>query len=248
MKFVKRILVFCPLLVCSLTQLVAATVTWDGGGGNSSWETAANWSSNVLPGVSDDVVITGSGEIVYSSGNTSVRSLQSSRGLTINGGTLNLTAGPSSVQGALKLQGGTFSIRGVGTSFTAAGTISNTGGSVYAREGASVTLSTLTKVAADKAGHILFAAYDPGSVLNLPNLTEAGAQNFYQFQLQAFDGAQLNAPKLTNIVGAVGVVVDGPNAQVDLSGFSGTLRNTSSGSARVEARNGGAVLAPNVTA
>src|SRR5688500_5572284 len=177
----------------------AATVTWDGGGGNNAWETAANWSSNVLPTSADDVVITGTGEIIYSTGSTTIRSLQSSRSLTISGGTLTLTAGASSIQGAFKLSGGTLSARGSGTTFTANGPITNTGGSVNAREGASVSLPALTTVAADKSGHIIFGAFDPGSTLDLPNLTQAGTQNFYQFQLQAFTGAQLNAPKLTNM-------------------------------------------------
>ena len=78
----------------------AATITWDGGGGNSSWHTPANWSGDVLPGAADDVVITGSGEVVYSSGSSTVRSIQSSRGLTISGGTLTLRAGASVISGS----------------------------------------------------------------------------------------------------------------------------------------------------
>ena len=35
----------------------AAVVTLDGGGGDASWMNAVNWSSNVLPGPTDDVVI-----------------------------------------------------------------------------------------------------------------------------------------------------------------------------------------------
>ena len=48
----------------------AATVSWDGGGGNNSWQTAANWSGNVLPGPNDDVVIDipGDGTVVHGGG------------------------------------------------------------------------------------------------------------------------------------------------------------------------------------
>ena len=247
MKVANRFALFLFAVHLFATLARAATVSWDGGGGNNAWETAANWSSNVLPAAADDVVITGTGEIIYSTGSTTIRSLQSSRALTITGGTLTLTTGASTIQGTLKLSGGTLSARGTGTIFNATGPITNTGGSVNAREGASISLPALTTVTADKSGHILFAAFDPGSTLDLPNLTQAGAQNFYQFQLQAITGGQLNAPKLTNMTGAISVIAQGANAEVDLSGYTGTLRNPSSGSARIEVRDGGTVLLPNVT-
>jgi autotransporter-associated beta strand protein len=34
----------------------AATVSWDGGGGNVNWSTAANWSTNTIPADTDDLV------------------------------------------------------------------------------------------------------------------------------------------------------------------------------------------------
>ncbi len=40
------------LLILSVPAL-AATRTWDGGGGDDNWSTAANWSDDTAPGASD---------------------------------------------------------------------------------------------------------------------------------------------------------------------------------------------------
>jgi hypothetical protein len=37
--------------------VAAPTVSWDGGGTDAAWSTAANWSGNVLPGASDNVLL-----------------------------------------------------------------------------------------------------------------------------------------------------------------------------------------------
>lgn len=51
----KKILFFA---IISLSfSASAATISWDGGGGNNKWETAANWSTNTLPGAGDSVII-----------------------------------------------------------------------------------------------------------------------------------------------------------------------------------------------
>lgn len=35
----------------------AATITWDGGGGNGQWNTAANWTGDIIPTPADDVIL-----------------------------------------------------------------------------------------------------------------------------------------------------------------------------------------------
>ena len=53
------------LLVVSVAgQAWAATVTWDGGGGDDSWNTADNWSSNSVPTATDLVINTMPNETV----------------------------------------------------------------------------------------------------------------------------------------------------------------------------------------
>ena len=97
-------------------------------------------------------------------------------------------------------------------------------------------------------GNISLTVYDEGSVLRLPNLTQASVQNFYQVELQAFAGGYLELPLLSAIpTGAIDAFAQGENSTVRLPGFSGRLANTSSGSAYIEARGGGLVQIPNVT-
>ena len=47
------------LLVAIAAQSNAASVSWDGGGGDGLWDTATNWSGDVLPANGDDVTING---------------------------------------------------------------------------------------------------------------------------------------------------------------------------------------------
>ena len=53
------------LLIASVAgQALAATVTWDGGGGDDSWNTALNWDTDTVPTASDLVVNTMPNETV----------------------------------------------------------------------------------------------------------------------------------------------------------------------------------------
>src|SRR5688572_26870408 len=106
---------FRVIFLCLIVQSVgmtatarAATVSWDGGGGNNSWQTAANWSGNVLPGANDDVVIDLPGDltVVHTSGNTTVRSLNCQEGFQLLAGSLTVSAGASTIGGPLRLSVG----------------------------------------------------------------------------------------------------------------------------------------------
>lgn len=82
-----------------------AVVTWDGGGGNLNWNTAANWDTDTLPGPGDDVVIADVApdiSIFHSSGTTSINSLTSAESLRILGGTFEI-ADTSSIGGDFSL-------------------------------------------------------------------------------------------------------------------------------------------------
>ncbi|MDQ2983187.1 MAG: hypothetical protein M3R70_04585 [Actinomycetota bacterium] len=69
----------------------ACTISWDGGS-TGSWHTATNWDTNVVPGAADHACIPAGASVTFSSGTTSVLSLQSQGTLTLAGGTLNLTS------------------------------------------------------------------------------------------------------------------------------------------------------------
>jgi hypothetical protein len=47
--------VLSALFICSLTAY--GQVRWDGGGGDGQWTTATNWSGDILPAATDDVII-----------------------------------------------------------------------------------------------------------------------------------------------------------------------------------------------
>ena len=67
-------------------RVVPSTVTWTGGGGNTNWDTAANWSGGVVPSAGSDVVIAvSSGTAVNGSGNAA-----QINSLTLNSGRLTL--------------------------------------------------------------------------------------------------------------------------------------------------------------
>jgi hypothetical protein len=82
-------------------------IAWDGGGNGTSWTDPLNWSGNVVPGPSDDVVISVAGDpaIQLSSGQHVIRSLTCSENLTIAGGSLSMSQA-STISGSLTLAGG----------------------------------------------------------------------------------------------------------------------------------------------
>jgi len=91
-----------PSLVYNTTDgdvwivISARTISWDGGGTDAAWSTAANWSGDVLPGSADDVVIAG-GAYVTSTvgpvGNVVVGNANANGSLNvISGGVLNATS------------------------------------------------------------------------------------------------------------------------------------------------------------
>src|SRR5262245_49905739 len=83
-----------PLYLELLEQRLApAVVTWNGQGDGVSWSDPHNWSGNALPGSADDVVInaTPATTVQYSTGTTSIHSLQDNGKLQVTGGALTVT-------------------------------------------------------------------------------------------------------------------------------------------------------------
>ena len=76
----------------------AATRTWDGGGANTSWTTAANWVDDIAPVAGDDLVFPAAATQMTANNNfflfTSFNSITFTGGTyTIGGNPINLTAG-----------------------------------------------------------------------------------------------------------------------------------------------------------
>jgi parallel beta-helix repeat protein len=139
---------------------VLAQVHWTGAAGTFDWGTAGNWSTNAIPGGSDDVTIgdlPGDATITYGSGNQWVRSLVTLERVHVTGGTL--TVGTSTVDldilagsGSVEVGGGTLALAGTNwenasTLVLASGTL-NLGGSfiqpslgTFVRSGGTVNLN-----------------------------------------------------------------------------------------------------------
>lgn len=68
----------------------AVTVAWDNGGGDSSWQTAANWDNDIVPGDADDITINTGAAVIYTPAGD----------LSIDGGSFTISGGSSWTQTA----------------------------------------------------------------------------------------------------------------------------------------------------
>jgi hypothetical protein len=87
-----------------------AVVTWDGGGGDLFWHNPLNWSTDTLPGPSDDVVIPSSGDPAIQFADpsgASIHSLTSGRAFVLSAGTLT-SAGDFRQNSPFAITGGAF--------------------------------------------------------------------------------------------------------------------------------------------
>jgi outer membrane protein assembly factor BamB len=96
---------------CGLVDRVA----WDAGGDGVSWADSANWENDVLPVDGNSITIEASGQqiITYDSSlaETSIRCLNSNRGLSITGGALKITSS-AIVSPAISITGGSLTVTG----------------------------------------------------------------------------------------------------------------------------------------
>lgn len=147
-------------------------IVWDGGGDGVSWSSANNWSGNVLPIATDDVVIPDlSGTPTITSSDTvSIRSLVTAERLAITGGNFAV-AQASQLNGGLTLSGGTLTANGV---VTISGTSTWSGGG-FAGTGSIVNTGSLGITATVSMGNTLFfnqgTVTQTGPTLNLNSST-----------------------------------------------------------------------------
>lgn len=89
---------FGDFAVANLTS----SFTWDGGGVDNNWSTAANWTSDIVPSNGDVIVIPGSFTVVYDAGVSatnfsSITLSGTGNTFTLTGGILDLNATPLTV-------------------------------------------------------------------------------------------------------------------------------------------------------
>ncbi|MFI5461718.1 MAG: hypothetical protein ACHRXM_40555, partial [Isosphaerales bacterium] len=102
---------FRPQWVHLEERTLLATVTWINPAGGD-WDTAANWSSNAVPGSIDDAVIALPNiTVTHNSGAGSVNSITSQDPIALNGGTLGI-ASASTINSSLTMSGGALVVSG----------------------------------------------------------------------------------------------------------------------------------------
>ncbi|HEX5044289.1 MAG TPA: hypothetical protein VFV75_15390 [Candidatus Polarisedimenticolaceae bacterium] len=138
---------FTPCRDETLAPGCPGSIQWDGGAATTAWATGLNWSTNALPGSTDDVCIPDLGagvEVVHSTGTTAVNSIAGTGGLQVSGGILTMAVdSPGLAQ--LVLSGGTFGGSGsllVSASFSWSAGIM-TGSATTSVPGGAVTGSSL---------------------------------------------------------------------------------------------------------
>ncbi|MBL8030657.1 MAG: hypothetical protein JNN11_05420, partial [Candidatus Doudnabacteria bacterium] len=113
----------------AFSEAFNAAYTWDGGGGDANWTTAANWSSDIIPTSGDTVTINNScstncnpvinttttvSGLTISSATTTVTVLSGftfgvgSNGFALSNGTFNGGAATTSIGGTFTISGGTY--------------------------------------------------------------------------------------------------------------------------------------------
>ncbi len=134
---------------------LATTIYWDGGGDGTSWQDPLNWSGNVVPGATNDVVINLSASnptirFTASAGARTVRSIRCNEIFALSGGSLTVSGGTSQFTANFSMTGGSLTATGIGTTLTtstvAGRVITLTGGTVTATAGAIITFPTVTSL------------------------------------------------------------------------------------------------------
>ncbi len=234
----------CCLLLSSVN---AASVQWAGGGGSTSWHVAANWSTKSVPGTADDVTLGAGVIVVFESGSTSIRSLQSAGTLRITGGSLRVTAGGSAVSGPLELVEGSLEAAGTNTVFTASGPVTHSGTGLRAVGGASIIMPQLTSLVESQSGDLNLTADGANSLIQLLGVTSSRVLDYYQLELDATAGGRIRIPGLLQFTGGLDIYADGAGSRVELPGLAGVVRDASSATSRIEVGAGSTVDLPNVT-
>ena len=101
-----KLLLLLILVSCAfLSNAFSAVKTWDGGGADANWTTAANWTNDVAPVANDDLVFPATS--AQSATNNNFFILTSFRSLTFEGGTYTIGGNPFRLTNGIVVNGGT---------------------------------------------------------------------------------------------------------------------------------------------
>ncbi|HVX59594.1 MAG TPA: hypothetical protein VHC19_03300, partial [Pirellulales bacterium] len=214
-------------------------MAWVGGSGN--WNDSSHWQDNTTPDnhavpMPGDVVTIDTGGAaatitVQAGDNINIASLTTAANdaLSITGGELTVTSGSSALSGPLNMSGGSLAAAGAGVALTANGATSLSGGALLTYSAGVLNLPTVTSYTAPSTGSRIEAA-NPGSQINLPNLTTLnGAFNGNSLYVHSYGGASIDMHQLPQVTsGAVRFRTENSGSSLDLSALT-TFNATSSG-------------------
>lgn len=136
------------LLLFLSVNVFSATKTWDGGGGDANWTSAANWSTDVAPVAGDDLIFTAAA--AQQANNNNFFIFTSFRSITVEGGTytfggnllrltngLTVTSGTQTINFAITLSGAQTFLADTGATVTIV--ILSIGSSTLTIDGAGIT-------------------------------------------------------------------------------------------------------------
>jgi hypothetical protein len=227
------------------TRTLLSGVSWTGAADGTSWAVAGNWSDNAIPGPGDDVTINLSGNptIAITTGSESVHSITSSDPISISGGSLTVAAN-SSLSGGLAMTGGSLVATGSGISLNVTGTTTVSAAGLYAENGATLSLSTLTGYTGATATNTLEATGN-GSVLALPNLssiTQPGNGYLNQTVIEALAGGTVTLSALATInTGTVFMESDGTASTLNIPQLTSFTEANGWAASGLQASNSGTV-------
>lgn len=141
---------------------LAATRTWDAGGSDNNWSTAANWSDNTVPTASDIALFDGTGKKDATIDAAFGGSVAELRIAAANTGTV--TVGRAlTINKNFSLSGGTFRING-GNAVTVKGSWQNGGGTFTSNTGTVLLTGSGTSYALKETGAFKHLSLDDGLV------------------------------------------------------------------------------------
>ena len=137
--------VWLPFLETLESRRLLATVSWVSAT-SGSWDVASNWSTDAVPGPTDDVIIDVAGAsptVTIASNVESVNSITADDLLVVSGGGLTVDA-TSTMSGGLTMTGGSLTASGSSVALTVTGTTTVSSASLYAEDGATLNLPDAT--------------------------------------------------------------------------------------------------------
>jgi hypothetical protein len=242
-----RLLPWLALLVAILLPgrvTAQATNRWTGGGDGTTWNQSANWQLGRTPIASDVAIIdlNGTNTVVRIVGvSAAVRSLTSTATLVLDGGELSVSQGTNHLTGPLHASFSGIGASGNGTRLVATNTTTLEGTSLNAIGGATLRLTGARRFIASNRGNVSVVARNPGSAVELPNVTEleGSTGRFLALFVNAINGGWIQVGSVPVVeIGYTSFAADGAGSIIDL----GALERMTGG--ELFARGGGLLLTP----